>query len=44
MRPACLIGLLLLLRVASFNIERVHGVIFFVTWPMPDVKIAYLRR
>ena len=53
MRPACLIGLLSLLRVVWFNIERIQGVciyiyiynfFFLLTLPMPDVKIGYLRR
>jgi hypothetical protein len=46
MRQACLIGLLVLLRVMWFNTERVQGVLFFflLTWPLPDVKIGYLRR
>jgi hypothetical protein len=39
MRPACLIGLLVSLRVLWFY---VHGVRFFpLTCPMPDIKIGY---
>ena len=43
MRPACLLGLLILLRVVWFNIERVQ-VLFLLTCPLPDVKNVYLRK